>query len=646
MTDFLLNHDKFYCKRHKELKAILNENNITKNIFKTCQDPYQCLLIYIEDEKVDEQDLKKAWTMSLISAVTGYRIHLINYLQNSMNDIHYQNMMSKITNVFNYLERAKGDLLLSYIWMKKVEKIKEKLCSTRTEFGKLTIHRGVSAERDIFFYHCPRHGHSIGPTNLLLCVLDIYQSKFSLLLYFKLCDFNNKYPYSMYLIGSNIIKTIEELRVDMGKDLYKFLSNWETLMIGLAINDDEHDLGFSTLFDSTYQEMQTVLNRHNITFPGILLPESRNSDLIKLYIELTGIVKHFGHPCLDIEDGFNVVRSHGCDKQIVNQDLVHLCVGVFARDFIKEYYNKKKKWPPLTVCAKGLIYYYENNIYPGKKLECSYLIWDKLQFSKIFDYNYSPDTTELLKDSAAAADLDQWFIQYDHCALKLLYEKPKPKLVSPIKPTRVIERYLVGSEFELKIKINEIENLYFNKNDYAAVLCRKEQELNPNGRMFVKQTYIQRLLQTSVESNIVKQLMRYIPEQTMTDGEIQQMRRFTDTAKHQSRDLEIFNLDLSKWNLKFRHAVVAPFGRKIDQMFGLKHLYETNYYWFLLAYVFNNSRLFPPDYNQEYEPIPGPYFYKNHLGGMEGIRQKLWTIITICIIKVSAEKSDLAIDIP
>jgi len=43
----------------------------------------------------------------------------------------------------------------------------------------------------------------------------------------------------------------------------------------------------------------------------------------------------------------------------------------------------------------------------------------------------------------------------------------------------------------------------------------------------------------------------------MIDGEIQQMKRLIDTARYQEKDLKIFNLDLSKWNLKFRHALVS-----------------------------------------------------------------------------------------
>lgn len=92
-------------------------------------------------------------------------------------------------------------------------------------------------------------------------------------------------------------------------------------------------------------------------------------------------------------------------------------------------------------------------------------------------------------------------------------------------------------------------------------------------------------------------------------------------------------------------ALVSPYGKKLNQMFGLKNLYEKNHYWFLLTKVFNNSRLYPPDCDANNGSISGPYSYDGYLGGMEGMRQKLWIIITICLIKFSAERNNLSIDI-
>lgn len=117
-----------------------------------------------------------------------------------------------------------------------------------------------------------------------------------------------------------------------------------------------------------------------------------------------------------------------------------------------------------------------------------------------------------------------------------------------------------------------------------------------------------------MEYNIAHQYMKYVPEQTMTDGEIKLMRRLTQTAKNQRHEtIEIFYLDLSKWNMRFRHALVIHYGRIVDELFDSGDLYKNNHIWFLKANVFCNSRLAPPDYDSELRPIPGTYYYNNEL---------------------------------
>lgn len=399
------------------------------------------------------------------------------------------------------------------------------------------------------------------------------------------------------------------------------------------------------LYETTFTEIQTILQKYNLAFPRILTPMNNSRDLLNMYLEMTGIIKHFGHPCLKVEEGFETVREFGTEKVHIDNVLVQKGVSIFKRDFIKNYFDTKSRWPPLKNYSPEFKKSYESNLYPEKQYESNYELWAKVEFEKMFDYDYSVDTTELLKDSSSAQLYSQWFYYYDNCAFKKLYNKPKPRLNQPLEPTRVMERYLIGVENEVRQKVEEVENGYYNNDDRTAALCRKEQELKVSGRLFVKQTYKQRLMQTSMENNIAKQVMKFVPEQTMTDGELQQMRRLSETAKTQGEEVEIFNLDLSKWNLRFRHSLVKKYGKVIDSMFGLKNLYSTNHYWFLSAGVFHNSRLCPPDYNEDGNPTPGQFCYENHFGDMEGMRQKLWTIITISLIKATAEKLRINLDI-
>lgn len=110
--------------------------------------------------------------------------------------------------------------------MKRVEIIKDSICSKRIDFGKL-IKWGdnLLIERDIFFIKVNSSNWVIGPTNLFLCVLDIFQSRFPRKLYWLLADSIDKYPISMYNIGTKLIEKFIELRKILKNDFFKFMSN-------------------------------------------------------------------------------------------------------------------------------------------------------------------------------------------------------------------------------------------------------------------------------------------------------------------------------------------------------------------------------------------------------------------------------------
>lgn len=79
--------------------------------------------------------------------------------------------------------------------------------------------------------------------------------------------------------------------------------------------------------------------------------------------------------------------------------------------------------------------------------------WDTINFDKIFEYDYTIDTAELLKDSALAPEYKNWGAGYDKCAFNYLYNKPNPKC-NPYE-WRVIVEYLNGDEYAARNKIME-----------------------------------------------------------------------------------------------------------------------------------------------------------------------------------------------
>lgn len=358
--------------------------------------------------------------------------------------------------------------------------------------------------------------------------------------------------------GELLIKEMEFYRSVLGNDFFKFLAVWEPLVLGHIINNPENDLGFDGLFNSSLESMTEILHEHNIGGDlMIILPDKENNDQCKLFIELLGNTKYFGHPCLEVRAGFETVREHGTEKVAIDLEIAKDGVAIMRRDFCKYYIIEKRKWPSCKEVPIELKDFYSRGIYPSH-LEKSYSIWARVKFNKVFSYDYSPDTTELIKDSSAAEEFPHWAADYDNCAFQHLYGKRKPPVDPTRKQTRVMQRFLTGEENEVEKKIFGLDNNYYDPKDSTASLCRKEQELKPSGRLFVKQTYEQRLAQTSMENNISKQFMRYVLEQTMTIGEVQLMRRLAEAARGQKKErVEILNLDLTKWNMKFRHAFVT-----------------------------------------------------------------------------------------
>lgn len=119
-----------------------------------------------------------------------------------------------------------------------------------------------------------------------------------------------------------------------------------------------------------------------------------------------------------------------------------------------------------------------------------------------------------------------------------------------------MSRYLKGTEGELAQKILDQENFHYNHlRDDIVQLCRKERDLNVEGRVFCKQTYEMRLMQVCLEKALNDNILPSIREQTMTNTELEVAKRMDKVASTISRDGNYnINLDLSKWNQLQRHS--------------------------------------------------------------------------------------------
>lgn len=279
--------------------------------------------------------------------------------------------------------------------------------------------------------------------------------------------------------------------------------------------------------------------------------------------------------------------------------------------------------------------------------------WAKIRFTKVFNYDYFVDTTEILKDSAMSPDYNAWWTMYDRCAFNILHGH-EPKLIPDNIERRVMMRYLKGEENECRKAVEDAQINATDPSNYICEVCLKEGELNSTGRGFIKQTYEQRLVQVSMESNLAKSLLPYFDEQTMTSSELERLMKTASATRVMGEFVTNTNLDLAKWNITFRNELVRPFGELLDELFGTGELYTNSHDWFEKTVALSNDRMCPPNFDTVKDPITGvtyyiphegPYSHLNHLGGFEGMHQKKWTFITIMVILFVAETLSLKVKV-
>jgi hypothetical protein len=179
----------------------------------------------------------------------------------------------------------------------------------------------------------------------------------------------------------------------------------------------------------------------------------------------------------------------------------------------------------------------------------------------------------------------------------------------------------------------------FKLEEMVIELTQKERELKPAARCFCKLPLEVRCFFALTEYNLGEQLMKkYLPQQTMTMSNTETRQRLhgiatTGATRSQSGFLEV---DFSRWNLRWRSRTVNPIARVIEDIFGLPGAYTQGHWFFSHATVVLTDRHTLPAGVRPGVPVwewpLGPLVWTGHLGGFEGILQKLWTICTICMI--------------
>jgi hypothetical protein len=432
---------------------------------------------------------------------------------------------------------------------------------------------------------------------------------------------------------SRLVKWQEECLTRYGNDGFEILKQSESLAkahLSLSSQDEFGDAGPYHRMVVKIRKKEDDLGASSATgyladsFSQVLGVTPR----LLVVVEVFGMQKISGHPMVDPESGGLSAAAEARSPDATLPCHAQRIDWNFKRIFL-ENYVPKHGWPALVFSDTSTELYKLYTLQKRELTKNSYPLsdWRTCKFPRIFEFDFSPNYLDLMDDksisyyrSSVAANWDPTVKRTSQ--RRLLLELLSREEISPQAIVYMVMRREIPADWMI------------------VSLYPKERELKVNPRMFSMMVFEMRLYFTLLESNIASSVFPYLPQQTMTKDKISVARLFLElTRPRTATDMLSFflEIDLTRWNLRFRQLTVHGVGQTLDDMFGMPGIYTYVHEFFSQCWiVVRVSGLEPAGIRQE-EPPEGPLFWRDHLGGFEGISQKHWSICTYSMIDLALQ---------
>lgn len=418
-----------------------------------------------------------------------------------------------------------------------------------------------------------------------------------------------------------------------GNEAYKLIYTLESSCVSRLAGNFEGGLWEnSTYRETVYNDMLVIAEGLNV----LDLLEKREKLLTKIFdrhvnalSQIYGLYRIWGHPTLEPLKGVIALKSKGTCPRFYMSHLSQAIANKFKEDFIIRHINRHKDWPDINVeelsPSNPIRVHYERKLhYP---LHDRYYHRDDLtliKFNKIFPVDPKFDLIEFIDDKSLSLGLPE-----------LIEEITNRKSIGTALSRSLLLHFLKSDISDPEEFLREIDLNGFPLWEMCVGVHEKEREGKLLARLFGLLTLIKRSYVVLTEKLIAEHIFPYFPEITMVDDELAlEKKRLNFTTGKEST---IFiSIDFSKWNTNMREPDTSPFYEILDQMFGFTNCFGRTHEMFFNSWLYLIDGTYLPEVTDQglKEDIG---CWRHHLGGIEGLRQKGWTVWTIALIRLSAE---------
>lgn len=464
----------------------------------------------------------------------------------------------------------------------------------------------------------------------------------------------------------DIITFGDDVLCTQGNKGYDVIALWESLCVGLIISHND------PLLEDNHQFLNAILMKarelisYDKCFDYLLDLLQRMKAIAKddlnMLSQLFGIYRIWGHPNVDVQGGLNKLKSIATKSRVLNPRMINLTTIEFKSQFCIRFRNKNKRWPKLDLSELKEGNYLRNVIESNELIHPSHPSyhtsdWLKVKSEQNFEVKDSFSYVDLISDKATTYNLEQ---------LREWIEIDGKKGIGPGHERSVIYQWLTkNSDTPLQL-LNKIDKYGFDPKEKLMGLYQKEREIKLFPRFYGLCPLQKRMYVVITEAMIANDILPLFPEVTMMDDYSTLNKKMYGMTK-ESADIENqafmqYSIDFEKWNTNMRKDETLPIFKFIDGLYGFKNVLSRSHDMFTDNFMYLADGTFTPKVTRKrnerrLSTIDADYPYDDrfiwgleecdkvwygHLGGIDGLRQKGWTLFSMCVLRIICQENQLS----
>ncbi|AFR67096.1 L protein [Kimberley virus] len=469
----------------------------------------------------------------------------------------------------------------------------------------------------------------------ILMMKDVLISRFQTILSMEVC--HDEYSYTdddienlmkLYAYGDEILT----LHGNKGYKGIKLLESICNLRIVQIVKESRPLIpAFPNFENHIYHSIHELMRDRSIdlsNFSNIVLNE-KTIDMVLVYYSS---FRHFGHPFIDYLAGLEKLESQVNKDCHVDIGYANLLASDLAFKVIRKIFCEKKKWPVKKdqVNPKHKFYnHIKHNTWPTQQLIEEFGDhWHELPLDKCFDIPDMIDISILYSDKSHSLDRSE--------VLKVIKEGNHRRI--PTK--RVLQSLLDRPATNWPEFLQKVNDHGLDWEKLVIGLKAKERELKEEGRFFSLMSYELRDYFVATEYLIKKYYVPLFEGLTMADDLNTVIKKMLDVSSGQgTRNYDYVsianNIDYEKWNNYQRKESNGPVFRVMGQFLGMENLIVRTHEFFENSLVYYNQRadLMMVQGRHCLNKTGIKVCWEGQKGGLEGLRQKGWSILNYLMIE-------------